>query len=631
MKTFTRGHTTMDMSLMESLPKILGNADPIHYAQMLPGIQTNNEYDSGIHIYGCDNTHNMVTIDGVPIYNASHLLGLFSVFNASHFPAMLIDKTAAEAAFPNILGGQVDMQTSQPITDSLSCEGAVGLISSQGTLRMPVGGKSQLVLSLRASYMNLLYGYALKTEDSNIGYSFWDSNVTWIWKPQERHTITLNGYWGGDKATMDDESYLADIHLRWGNAMASACWDVVFQPDASLHQTLFYTSYRNQFRLTQQSIDFAMPSAISTLGYKGYYQNSWLKTGAEVLLHSIEPQAPQLHGSYNITNTQEAETKQAQEYSIYADCPLALSNTVTIQAGCRLTAFNDDERQFHYSASPSLAVVYDRKTWDCSATCSFRHQYLFRTGFSSMGLPTEFWMSSHSDCPSQRTHSYALTFGKTLADGTFRLSVEAYFKKLSNLIEYNGTVYDFINTKYQLNNQLLHGNGRNYGLNLLIAKQRGRLTGWISYNIGRALRKFDEIGTTERFPASHERIHELNAVIAYAPGKRWDFGLTGIFASGTPFTTAEQFYLFSGNIMTQFGNYNANRLNSYYRIDLSANYLFKSRRNRQSGINLSIYNAMARENELYYSWKIMRNGEFKYRPVSFIIRIMPSVSYFFKF
>lgn len=152
-----RGVSVVGMGLMRSMPRILGNADPLHYAQMLPGIQTGGEYDAGLHIQGSDNSHNMLAIDGVPIYNAAHLLGFFSVFNATHFSSMRIGKSATAAAAPNRLGGMVDMQAGRDRPPGPTGDVAVGPMSSQATVSLPAGRCSWLTLSARAAYFNLLY------------------------------------------------------------------------------------------------------------------------------------------------------------------------------------------------------------------------------------------------------------------------------------------------------------------------------------------------------------------------------------------------------------------------------------------------------------------------------------------
>jgi hypothetical protein len=302
-----------------------------------------------------------------------------------------------------------------------------------------------------------------------------------------------------------------------------------------------------------------------------------------------------------------------------------------LDAGVRASLYAGKSMQTRYSADPSIALRWSHRTWDLTLSASSRHQYIFQTGFSSMGLPTEFWMTTNDRQRPQSGQSLSLSYGQSLGRDVFRLSAEAYYRRLWRQVEYEGTVYDFLNTEYLLDNQLLEGSGRCYGVNLMIAKVKGRLTGWVSYNVGRALRRFNDVRLEGSYPANHERIHEMNAVMTLRLGRRWSVGATGIVASGTPFTAPEYFYLYSGNILSQYGEHNACRLGSYIRLDLSVNYQFRSRKMKEHGLNLSVYNALARENEIFYAWKVHHSGEFHYRPVSFLAKVMPSVSYYFKF
>ena len=178
-----------DMKLMHDLPKILGNADPMHYTQLLPGVQTCSEYNAGFYVQGCDNAHNSVSISGVPLYNVSHMLGFFSIFNASHFPEMQFVKNPLAISSSNRLGGQLSMELPEEIPSKVNGEYSIGPMSSQGTIRIPVNGHSALFLSLRAAYLNLLYGRWLKVDGSQLKYDFHDLNVTYLWKPDERNTL----------------------------------------------------------------------------------------------------------------------------------------------------------------------------------------------------------------------------------------------------------------------------------------------------------------------------------------------------------------------------------------------------------------------------------------------------------
>lgn len=625
-----RGRMIWQMGMMNDLPKILGNADPMHYAQMLPGVQTCNEYDSGIHIYGCDQSHNLIGLNGVPIYNSGHLLGLFSIFNAAHFGNLSIQKLSGDALFPNRLGGTISMETRQTLSDSLEAEGSVGLISSQATIRLPLSRKSTLTLSGRVCYLNQLYGYALKAENEQLRYQFWDSNLSWLYQPDERNTFSVDAYWGGDDAGLDDDSYIADISMRWGNEMVALHWNHTADNRLHLNQTLFYSKYHNRFNLTQEELRFRMPSYIWDVGYHAQVQWKWLKTGLEWTEHHILPQSPELEGTYNLRSNSRSEVWHTRECTAYADAQWLLHESLLLDAGLRATLYNGKNMKSRYSVDPSMSLVWSAKQWDATFTASCRHQYIFQTGFSSMGLPTEFWMTTNDFFRPQSGQSLSLSFGRTFGRGSFRLSAETYFRSLWRQVEYEGTVYDFLNTDYQLENQLLEGSGKCYGMNLMITKLRGRLTGWVSYNVGRALRTFNEITLEGSYPANHERVHEMNVVMTCRLGKHWNVGATGVVASGTPFTAPEYFYLYGGTILSQFGEHNACRLGSYIRVDLSANYQFKTRKMKEHGINISVYNALARENEIFYAWKVNKSGEFSYRPVTFLAKVMPSVSYFFK-
>ena len=194
------GASVIGMELMRSMPRILGNADPLHYAQTLPGVQTGAEFDAGLHIQGSDNTHNLVSLNGVPIYNATHLLGFFSVFNATHFASMRLAKSPSAPSSANRLGGFVDMTVADTVARRASGDVSVGPLSSQATVTLPVGRGVSVALSARAAYANLLYSHWLKVDGEPLDYFFHDYNLTFAWQPDARNRLWLEAYYGGDDA-----------------------------------------------------------------------------------------------------------------------------------------------------------------------------------------------------------------------------------------------------------------------------------------------------------------------------------------------------------------------------------------------------------------------------------------------
>lgn len=261
-----RGVSVVGMGLMRSMPRILGNADPLHYAQMLPGIQTGGEYDAGLHIQGSDNSHNMLAIDGVPIYNVAHLLGFFSVFNATHFSSMRIGKSATAAA-PNRLGGMVDMQAGRDRPPGPTGDVAVGPMSSQATVSLPAGRCSWLTLSARAAYFNLLYSRWLEVDGEELGYFFHDYNLTYTYAPDSRNRLWAEVYYGGDDASYGDGGYGMDTSLGWANFMAALHWDHS-SGTTGIGQCVYYTRYGSRLGLSQPSVGLSLESRIATAGYK---------------------------------------------------------------------------------------------------------------------------------------------------------------------------------------------------------------------------------------------------------------------------------------------------------------------------------------------------------------------------
>ena len=623
------GGYSWNMQKLDFLPKILGNADPIHYAQMLPGIQTNSEYRSGVNIEGCDNSQNMVSLAGVPVYNAGHMLGFFSVFNGPHFASMDVTLSASSAAYPNRVGGTLEMCPYTAVADTLGGEFSVGLISSQATLRAPLGGRTSLTASLRASYLNLLYGSWLKADGSEIRYSFGDANLSLVHRLTDRDRLFVDFYCGTDRGRFSEASYLAGMKASWGNVMGAFHW-LHDTPRWHLRNTLYATSYRNRFSMDFQEMEGRLPSGITDVGWRLSATRGRLGTGCDVAAHFVSPQSIKAEGYHNDI-TSAAMRQHALECSAYADWRQPLAEALSLCAGVRATMWRTGS-YCSFSADPSLSLRYDDgHGLQLTASCFTRSQYLFQTGFSDAGLPTEFWMACDERNRPLRCLGTAVGAVRMFGRGMWRLSADVFYRRISNQTEYNGTVYDFLNSTYDVNQYLLHGKGRNAGCTVMLQKCAGPLTGWLSYTFTHARRTFPKDGLADTYPANHERPHELNIVAAYSPLRRWTFGATFVWASGTPFTAPTSIGILNGNIIATYGRHNASRLGSYLRLDLSANYKWASRRGMERGVNLSVYNATSHSNELFYRVSANRKGQFAYKPVTFLVDVLPSLSYYCKF
>ncbi len=617
-----------DMKAMHDLPKILGNADPMHYTQLLPGVQTCSEYDAGLHIQGCDNSHNLVAIADVPIYNASHLLGFFSIFNASHFPFMRFEKSSSNASSANRLGGTLSMELPHTLPTATNGEFSIGPISSQGTFRIPTSTKGALHISLRAAYMNLLYGQWLKIDNTQMDYNFQDYNVTYLHHPNNHNKLWLNFYYGNDNVGMSDTDITSETQLKWKNTLASAAWQHQTE-NSTFTQQIYYTGYDNMFEMQTTRYELLLPSHIYSYGYKGKWKYSHLKTGIDIAFHHVQPQKPQITGTNQIAHHTQQEMK-SQEYTCYVDYTQPLEDW-TLTGGVRGTFYKTEKNKEYASLDPNISLCYQPNSRDfITLSYGWKHQYLFRTGFSGMGLPTEFWFSCGENNAPQYTQYITANYETELFSGDYSLSTQVYYKKMYHQVEYKGNMFDFIYTNYNLDNVLLKGNGENYGLNFMLHKRTGRLTGWFGYAWGRALRRFDHPDYPSIYPASHERPHELNLVATYRLNSRWSVGSTFVYASGTPFTAPKHFYIIDSQLVTAYGKHNANRLKPYSRLDLSVNYNFTKTEQTEHGINISLYNALSHDNNLFRRMRIYK-GKYGYQPVRFLIKVLPSINYYYKF
>jgi hypothetical protein len=238
-------------------------------------------------------------------------------------------------------------------------------------------------------------------------------------------------------------------------------------------------------------------------------------------------------------------------------------------------------------------------------------------------------MSASNDYKPQYTHELSASGNVFLFNRRYRVSVDLFYRRLFHQLAYKGSVLDYANAVYDIKNSLMHGNGENYGFSIMLNKCSGHLTGWMSYTYTHARRSFDMNARRKTYPASHERPHEINAVATYAANRHWSFGGTLVYASGTPFTAAQSLFFLNNNLIIKYGEYNAARLHPYVRLDLSANYKWGTK--AEHGVNFSLYNVTSRNNELFYYLKTRDDGSFAYRPVTFVLHILPSLSYYYKF
>ena len=257
----------VNVSKIAAVPSFLGNADPIRFARLLPSVSVNTEQEGGLYMQGSDHSHTLISQQGVPIYGATHLLGLFSVFNAAHFTGMRFETSSGKE--PR-LGGMIDMRLQDTLARRVSGEASLGLLNLQGTLSVPLGSKSALTVSARRTYINLLYGNWLKYADYPMNYGFTDANVTWLWKPGRKDRVWVDLFGSLDKGELSG-GILEQIQAKWYNALGAIHWNHYFS-EATLKQSVYATTFGLNPRLNVFNIYARMDSYIRDYGYRGNLQ-----------------------------------------------------------------------------------------------------------------------------------------------------------------------------------------------------------------------------------------------------------------------------------------------------------------------------------------------------------------------
>lgn len=627
------GHTQWKLDNLQQLPQILGNADPLRYTQSLPSVQTSNEFDAGLHVQGCATGQNAVLLGENVIYNPSHLMGIFSAFNANHF-SQLDFSTLSTPDKPNRIGGFLSMQLQEiaykQTAKKTKTELSVGPLSSQGTFNVYFSPSVQLILSARQAYMNLLYKKWISFDGNETRYSFCDYNATLIYAPNTKNSVTFNGYWGQDKANYYQGTHLMQTKLKWSNYAAECTWLHTQENGGKIKQSIFSSGYANRLSMKSNNFELQLPSFIRTYGYHLDFNTLHLRLGTEYLLHKVKPQSPTFKNDYYTPNSPTFETTN-HELSVYAQyfTPFA-HDALNLSVGTRFTYFRSDDNQGYFCSSPQARLTWKiNSEHSLAAHTSISHQFLHQTGFTSLGLPTEFWFASNREQKPQRSENVSLLYDFKPHRGKYSLTIEAYFKRLHNQKEYNDNVLSLMQQNYDLQTALLSGSGLNYGIGAQLTKHTGRLTGWVSYAYGRSLRKFGSISSHKMFPSNYERCHEVNAVANIRILPHFTLSIVGIASSGTPLTAAESFYYINGYIVPQYGEHNAYNLPWYKRIDVSADIQLKSHTGLHHGLNLSLLNVFGFNNKLFYRLGTKEN-EYKYQPIGFLNFPLPSISYYLK-
>lgn len=634
------GSIELGLTTIEKLPGLFGSADPMRTLQLMPGIQTTGEVSGGVYIRGSQSAHNLVELNGSRIYNPMHALGIFSVFNNDNLNSFTLHKSYIPARYGGQIGSVVSAGSKDRAPSRFSADGEIGLIASNLTLGIPFCQKSGIYISGRITYIDPVLKAigGIGKMKTRLGYNMHDMNGTWVWQPSERDKVVVNAYRGRDRLKVDG-MYESASNMNWGNTAGSAVWEHRFRRPLKLSQTIFATYYNNGIEIDHNSISLNMPSSMTDAGYKASVGNiggrvAW-ESGVDYTFHHVKLQYP-IFGNYFFSNNP-PDPIHTHEAGLFAEASFNITGRLTARAGLRASMLLHTEggrvRKAYWAPEPRLNFtmrVDDLSAFSLSGT--IQQQYINQVTTSNTGFPTDFWLPASALVPPQRAYSAALGYSRETASKEYEFSAELYFKHLTEQMESLAGMIGNFNSKYDIYSGIVYGRGRNFGVEILLNKKYGRLTGWISYTLGWAQRSFPDIEDGRWFAMAYERRHDISVSAMYRIGDRWLVSSNFVFATGNAYTPSLGVYLVGEVPVNEYGPHNSARLPNYHRMDIAATYEIKSRR-LPGRLTLSVYNLYARKNPIacYTYVEIKESDAVLKRRLSSLYSIIPSVSYSFNF
>jgi hypothetical protein len=655
----------VQVKMIKKLPSFMGEIDIIKSITLLPGIQNGGEGSSGLYVRGGGPDENLMILDEAPVYNASHLLGFFSVFNSDAINDVQVYKGGIPAEYGGKASSVIDIRMKDGNSQKLGMSGGIGNISSRLTVEAPIiKDKWSFIVSGRrtyADYLGKLVGIEQLKENQ---LYFYDLNLKTNVQINDKNRIYLSAYTGDDYFKVGQS-----IYMKWGNLTSTARWNHLFTDKLFSNTSLIFSRYNYNLGVPGSGADqFDWSSQIRDYNFKqdfSWYLNSKnkLTLGLNLIYHHFEPGQVDANEKSYFTDLKLANYN-ALDNSVYLSNEQAIGSRLTMRYGLRYSYFQQigkgkvreylhpdhpNEKEVigtieygsgklvppaYHNLEPRLALKYMLSP-ESSIKASYNRmvQNLHLISNTNSPTPLDIWLPSSTYIKPLIANQVGLGYFRNFKKNMFETSAEVYYKKMKNVIDYVDGAELFL--KENLETELLHGSGYAYGLELYAKKQEGRLTGWLSYTLAKSMRKIPGINSGKAYPSSYDRTHNVSLVANYDLSKRWNFSTSWVFATGNPTSYPIAKYDVQGNTIYYYAARNSNRIPDYHRLDVSFTYDFKKNEHRKvkQSLNFSIYNLYARRNA--YSVTFRQNEDnpnvSEATRLSIIGSMIPSVTYNFNF
>jgi outer membrane receptor for ferrienterochelin and colicin len=579
------GIIDVPLETIKKLPVILGETDIMKSIQMMPGVQGGTEGTSGIYVRGGGPDQNLILIDGVPVYNVSHLFGFFSVFNMDAISDFNLIKGGFPARYGGRLSSVIDVRMKEGNMKKITGTANIGILSSSFTIEGPiVKDKCSFIISARRSYLDLLVvpgewiysAFSKEIGRLTAGYFFQDLNTKINYKVSDKDRIFLSLYYGKDKlyasvADKSDSSYYSDkYNLNWGNLVTAFRWNHIFTPKLFANTTLTYSKFnyfigieneqkyywenqkyqsKNMVEYNSSITDFAANIDLDYVISPSYK----LKFGTSGIYHIFNPGITAMKSDYygenNVDTTYGNKEIAAQEFSAYLENEIKIGKFLSMNLGGRLSGFQIKDT-FFISPEPRISMRFlITKNFSIKLGYSKMQQYVHLLTNTSIGFPTDIWIPATNLVLPQKSTQYAVSTNFNFFD-TYDFSIEGFYKEMNNLVEYKdgaSLFFDFDNIEVKdadmWEEKVEQGKGWAYGVEFFLTKDIGKFNGWVGYTLSWSNRQFKNIAYGEIFPYTYDRRHDFAIASTYKFNERIDIGVNFVFSSGNAITLATSKYM----------------------------------------------------------------------------------------
>jgi len=649
---------------IKAIPTIFGETDVLKILQLLPGIQTGTEGTSGLYVRGGSPDQNLILLDNVPVYNISHFLGIFSIFNADALKNVSITKGGFPARYGGRLSSIIEISMKDGNVKKFHGAGSIGNLTSKLMLEGPIiKDKASFIISGRRSYMDLFLRPIIKKSsngDQDVALYFYDINAKVNYKLNDKNRVYLSFYSGKDlfgiklRNSSEGKSSGNNGEIKWGNIIAGMRWNSQLSSKLFLNSTLTYSKYNSNFdaensiedKSISQKFIASYNSGIEDLSGKLDFDfipspSNFIKFGASYITHSYNPGAISFlaeNSGYLLDTLIGYNKALSDEYYVYGEDDFSFG-AFKANIGIHYSGFKTENKTYT-SLQPRFGLrVLLNNSFAIKASYATMNQYINLLTSESISTPLDLWVPSTEKVKPQFSSQIAFGIANTFRNN-FEISIEGYYKEMENVISYTPGESFFSRTfgETDWENKIVQGAGESYGLEVLLQKKKGRFSGWIAYTLAWNWRQFDEINGGEKYHFKYDRRHDFAIVSTYILSKNITLSGSWIYSTGNAVTIPIFKYSYPSSVNDFFhadkieslGEKNAFRMSDTHRLDVSIEFHKKRKRWERTWV-IGVYNAYFHKNPFFiYTEYDVKKGERVFKELS-ILPILPSISYRFKF